>query len=110
MLATSTTKLSELPIYGSERLGLMRPNVLGEIVVRRIGEYLEIDFESEHATPVQIWGDDLQGQRVITERTIAGDPGKGKIRIDIGDLPSGVYFITVQQGKEQKTEGVQIVR
>ncbi len=83
---------------------------IGEIVVRRIGEYLEINFASEHATPVQVWGDDLQGQRVITERTIAGDPGKGKIRIDIGDLPSGVYFITVQQGKEQRTEGVQIVR
>ncbi len=34
----TTTKLAELPIYGSERLGLMRPNVLRDTVIKPIRE------------------------------------------------------------------------
>ncbi|MCC7437862.1 MAG: hypothetical protein IT211_05140 [Armatimonadetes bacterium] len=90
----------ELPISGD----------IGELVVKTMGEYLEVEFTSERGEAAHVWCDDVQGRRVIAERTMEGGVGKRIIRFDSGGLPSGTYFITVEQGGERRTEGVQITR
>lgn len=84
--------------------------IFGEIVVKNSGEYLEVEFTSENAKPAHAWCDDVQGRRVISERVIEGGMGKRIIRFDSGGLPSGTYFITVEQGEKRRTEGVKITR
>lgn len=83
---------------------------IGEIMVKNIGDYVEVEFTSKSTQAVEVWCDDLQGRRVVSERGVEGRAGKRSIRLDIGDLPSGTYFITVQQGMERRTAGVQITR
>ncbi|MCC7438374.1 MAG: hypothetical protein IT211_07725 [Armatimonadetes bacterium] len=83
---------------------------IGELVVKTMGEYLEVEFTSENAKPAHAWCDDVQGRRVISERVIEGGMGKRIIRFDSGGLPSGTYFITVEQGEKRRTEGVKITR
>ena len=83
---------------------------IGEIVVKLFGEYVEVEFRSTEVGKVEVWCDDLQGRRVISERTAEGGLGKRSIRLDVRGLPSGMYFITVQQGGKRMTQGVQIVR
>ena len=90
----------ELPISGD----------IGELVVKNMAEYLEVEFTSERGEAAHAWCDDVQGRRVISERTMEGGVGKRIIRFDSGGLPSGTYFITVEQGGERRTEGVQITR
>ncbi|KXK57600.1 MAG: hypothetical protein IPM61_02470 [Chlorobi bacterium] len=83
---------------------------MGEIVVKNVGDYVEVEFTSENPEAVHAWCDDLQGRRVITERTVEGRVGKQSIQIDIRGLPSGTYFITVQQGAGRRTAGFQLPR
>jgi len=85
-----------------------RRETMGEVIVRNVGDYVEVEFSSKNAQGVGVWCDDVQGRRVITERVIEGGSGRRIIRLAIGDLSSGTYFITVEQGSERRTAGVQI--
>lgn len=83
---------------------------IGEIVVKNSGDFVDVEFTSDNGQAVQIWCDDAQGRRVLPERTVEGGAGKRRIEIDVSELPSGAFFITVQQGVERVTERVQITR
>jgi len=88
-----------------------KENFQGVVISKAaVGGYLQIEFISEKASPVQVWCDDLQGRRVFTKQMIEVDVGKQSVRVDVGSLPSGAYFITVQQGGKCVTQGVQITQ
>ncbi|MCC7437860.1 MAG: hypothetical protein IT211_05130 [Armatimonadetes bacterium] len=76
--------LYRLDAVSSAEDELPASEIIGELVVKTVGDYVEVEFTSENAKPVHAWCDDVQGRRVISERTIEGGVGKRIIRFDTG--------------------------
>jgi 5-hydroxyisourate hydrolase-like protein (transthyretin family) len=52
---------------------------------------------------------DVLGRRVRTVRATA-EPGRHEVRLETGDLASGVYFLRLRAGETIRTRKVTIVR
>ena len=110
VIASGVGLIAYLDEISSVEQQLPARETMGEIMVKNVGDYVEVEFTSENTEAIHAWCDDLQGRRVITERTVEGRVGRQSIQVDIRGLPSGRYFITVQQGEERRTVGFQIAR
>jgi len=62
------------------------------------------------AVPFRLLTTDASGRRVVTPIEGVADPGDGSFSIDLSDLPSGDYFLTLRTPEGTMTRRVVVVR
>ena len=93
----------EIPRSRPLALGIVRPDPSGRSVI--------VSFSLPSAVPASIDVIDIAGRRVAHEAVGALGPGDHELRLNMaGGVPSGIYFVRLQQAREQRTKKVSVIR
>jgi hypothetical protein len=67
---------------------------------------LKVSFSNETTAPTVITLTNATGEKVKTVN--AGNVQTGEVNINVKDLAKGIYYVTIDNGRERKTEKLQV--
>ncbi len=107
--AFAVSKGSAIEMKGVPADGLPKGFFLGQNYPNPANPSTVFEFYLPERTRFQIWICDLNGKRIKVLSENQAGPGYQNIRIDVSDLPSGIYFYRLAAGTHSDTKKMAVI-